>query len=149
MVSSEDVKKLRELTGQAMMACKAALKEAGGNLKSAVELLKKRGAQVSEKKAARTTKAGLIDAYIHAGGLSGALVELLCETDFVARAQEFRELAHDIAMQVVAVNPRDLKELLESSFIKNESETVKEHIEAAVAQIGENITIGNFSRFEL
>ena len=76
-------------------------------------------------------------------------MELLCETDFVARTQEFRELAHDIAMQVVAVNPRDLKELLESSFIKNESETVKEHIEAAVAQIGENITIGKFSRFEL
>lgn len=149
MITSETVKKLRELTGQGMMACKAALNETKGDFKKAVELLKKKGAQVVGKKQVRGTKAGIIDAYIHAGGSTGALVELQCGTDFVARTEEFRELAHEIAMQVVAVNPQNIEELLASSFIKNEKETVKEHIENVIAKIGENITIGRFVKFEL
>lgn len=149
MITSEVVRKLRELTSQGMMACKAALAEAGGDTEKALELLKKRGAEVAEKKQTRATKAGIIDAYIHAGGNIGALIELQCETDFVARTEEFRELAHDIAMQVVAVSPSDLDGLLTSPFIKDESKTVKEHIEAAIAKLGENIIVARFQRFEL
>lgn len=149
MVLTKDIKKLREITGRGFRECSQALKEAAGNFERALAILRSSGAEIVEKKASRATKAGVIDAYIHAGGKAGALIELQCETDFVARTKEFRELAHDIAMQVVAASPTDLDELLASPFIKDESETVKEHLEAAIAQLGENITIGRFARFEL
>lgn len=149
MIDSLEVKKLRELTGVSVMECKKALEEAGGDFDKARHYLKEQGGEVAEKKAARSTNAGLVEPYIHADGRSGALVELLCETDFVARNPVFKELAHDLAMQVVAADPKDSSELLASAFIKNPAETVEEYIHSKIALLGENIKMGRFVKFQI
>lgn len=148
-ISSLDVKKLRELTGTSVMECKKALEQANGDVDKALGFLKEQGVKTAEKKAARTTNAGLVEPYIHGDGKIGALVELLCETDFVARNPVFKELAHDIAMQIVVVNPKTPEELLASPFIKNESQTISDLITSKVAVIGENIKLGQFVRFQI
>lgn len=148
-VSSLEVKKLRELSGASMMDCKRALESAGGDFEKARHYLKEQGFKIAEKKSARATAAGLVEPYIHSDGSSGALVELLCETDFVARNPVFKELAHDVAMQVVATGPADNAELLASAFIKNPDETVEELIHSKVALLGENIKLGRFVRFQI
>ncbi len=109
MISREMVKALRERTGAGVLDCKRALEETGGDLEGATRLLRQRGLAIAAKKAGRLAQEGLVEAYIHAGGRLGALVELNCETDFVARTEEFQRLAHDLAMQVVASNPRYLR----------------------------------------
>ena len=149
MIKATDVKKLREVTGSSIMAIKKALEAAQGDFTKAQELLASLGEDIAKSKASRQTRSGVVDAYIHNGAKTGAIVELYCETDFVARSEEFKTLAHDIAMQVVVINPGDEKELLESAFIKNESETIKEYVDKKIALLGENINIGKFSRLEL
>ena len=109
MISNEMVKALRERTGAGVLDCKRALEETGGNLEEATRLLRQRGLAIAAKKAGRLAQEGLVEAYIHAGGRLGALVEINCETDFVARTEEFQGLAHDLAMQVVASNPHYLR----------------------------------------
>ncbi|MBI1804093.1 MAG: translation elongation factor Ts [Ignavibacteriae bacterium] len=104
-ITSEQVKLLRDRTGAGMMDCKKALTESGGNMEKAVEYLRKKGAATAEKRADRTTNQGVVEAYIHAGGRIGAMVELNCETDFVAKTDDFKLLARDIAMQIAAMNP--------------------------------------------
>jgi elongation factor Ts len=103
------VKALRERTGAGVLDCKRALEETGGDLEEATRLLRQRGLAIAAKKAGRLAQEGLVEAYIHAGGRLGALVEINCETDFVARTEEFQRLAHDLAMQVVASNPHYLR----------------------------------------
>lgn len=103
------VKALRERTGAGVLDCKRALEETGGDLEEATRLLRQRGLAIATKKAGRLAEEGLVEAYIHAGGRLGALVEINCETDFVARTEEFQRLAHDLAMQVVASNPHYLR----------------------------------------
>lgn len=149
MISAQDVSKLRKATGLSLMKCKKALEEAGGDFSKAKEILRASGEEVAEKKIDRETKAGVVDAYIHTDKRVGALVELNCETDFVARNDVFKSLAHDIAMQIVAMNPSDRDELLNSPFIKDGKETVSEHIKNVIAVLGENINLGQFTRFEL
>lgn len=105
-VSAQQVKQLRELTGAGWMDCKAALEETGGNLEEAVTLLRKKGMAVAQKKAGRTTSEGAVGSYIHAGEKIGVLVEVNCESDFVARTPEFRQLVHDLAMHICAADPR-------------------------------------------
>ncbi len=105
-ISVELIKQLRERTGAGVMECKRALEETGGDLEKAEQILQARGAAVAEKRAGKVAKEGLIEAYIHGGGRFGALVEINCETDFVARTEEFKQLAHDIAVQVVGMNPK-------------------------------------------
>jgi elongation factor Ts len=107
-VTAADVKQLRARTGAGMLDCKKALEETGGDLEQAVAYLRERGLAKAAQKAGRQAKEGLVEAYIHAGGRIGALVELNCETDFVAKTDEFRTLAHDLAMQVAATSPRYL-----------------------------------------
>lgn len=109
MTSKEMVKALRERTGAGVLDCKRALEETGGDLEEAARLLRQRGLAIAAKKAGRVAQEGLVEAYIHAGGRLGALVEINCETDFVARTEEFQRLAHDLAMQVVASNPHYLR----------------------------------------
>ena len=109
MISKEMVKALRERTGAGVLDCKRALEETGGDLEEATRLLRQRGLAIAAKKAGRLAQEGLVEAYIHAGGRLGALVEINCETDFVARTEEFQRLAHDLAMQVVASNPQYLR----------------------------------------
>src|ERR1044071_8378941 len=104
-ITAEKVKELREKTGAGMMDCKKALAESAGNLEKAIDYLRKKGAATAEKRADRITNQGLVEAYIHAGGRIGAMVEVNCETDFVAKTDDFRALARDLAMQIAAMNP--------------------------------------------
>ena len=109
MITTEQIKELRDQTGISVMQCKKALEEAGGDKDKAIIILNKKSSQIAEKKSDRTLGAGAVQSYIHAGGSVGALVELLCETDFVAKNEEFKTLAYNLAMQVAAVNPVFLK----------------------------------------
>ncbi len=149
MISAEKVKELRIKTGASMMECKKALEEAGGDQIRAEEILKDQGAIMAQKKAEREIKSGLIDAYIHANQKIGVLLELGCETDFVARNEIFKELAHDICLHISATNPQSIEELLAQPFIKNPEQTVRDLINSAISKIGENIKIGKFIRFAI
>lgn len=125
-VSAEQVKRLREMSGAAMMDCKKALEEAGGDLQQAFTVLRKRGQAMAAKKASRVATEGVIGSYIHAGGKIGVLVEVNCETDFVARNEEFRQLAHDLAMQVCATDPRFIrKEDVTPETIEREKDVLR------------------------
>ena len=161
-ISSTAVKELREKTGAGVMDCKKALQEANGNMDRAVDILREKGAMLLAKKLERTANQGIIDTYIHAGGRIGAMVELNCETDFVARTEDFRQLAHDIAMQVAAMSPRYVRAdevvdgdapaeqiLLKQVFIKDSKRTIEALIHEAVGKLGENIQIRRFVRFEV
>lgn len=163
-ISADLVKELRERTGAGVMECKRALEEAGGNLDRAMAVLQERGIAMAEKKSHRETSQGMVECYIHAGGRLGALVEVNCETDFVARTDDFKKLARDLAMQIVASSPafvsgEDLPEgaegepkelcLMLQPFIKDESRTVGDLIKEVIAKTGENIRVRRFTRFEL
>jgi elongation factor Ts len=164
VVSTEDVKRLREETGAGVMDAKRALDEAQGNFDRAKEILREKGIAAAAKRAERVTGQGMVEAYIHGQGRIGALVEVQCETDFVARTDTFRQLARDIAMQVAAMSPAALtpdevpdglpgqKEehaLLTQAFIKDGSKTIQQIVQDAISQTGENIRVARFSRFEL
>ncbi len=163
-ISATLIKELREKTSAGVMDCRDALLETEGDLDKAGELLLARGLAKAEKKAERVASQGLVEAYIHPGGRIGALVELNCETDFVAHTDEFKALAHNLTLQVAAADPQfisaaeipegtDLnpKEvcLLEQSFIKDESRILKEVINETIAKLGERVSVRRFSRFEL
>lgn len=124
MISTDDVKKLRDLTGISVMQCRKALEEATGNFDKAVLILRKKGADVAAKKSDRTLNAGVVSAYIHSTGNVGAMVELYCETDFVSGNEEFKKLAYDIAMHVVASKP----EFLKSDDITEEAKTLAKEV---------------------
>ena len=167
------LKKLREKTGAGIMDCMRALTEAKGDFDKALKVLEKRGHEIAAKKADRQAKEGLVVSYIHPPGKIGVLVELNCETDFVARCDDFKNLARDIAMQIAAANPsylsredvpadeiKDQKDgplenfyqqrcLLEQPFIKDESRTVRDCLTQVIAKVGENIVIRRFARYQL
>ncbi len=145
--TAADVKKLREETGAGMMDCKKALDEAGGNYDQATEIVRARGLARAEKTADRETKEGYIATYVHSTGKTAALVEILCETDFVGRNEEFRTLAKDIAMQVVAMSPADVTELLAQDFIKDPAQTIEQMVKALSGKIGERFVINRFVRY--
>lgn len=144
---AEEVKRLRELTGAGVMDSKNALEDAGGDIDEAVKLIKKRGLVKADKIAGRDLGAGLVDAYIHNDRV-GVLIRVSCETDFVARSDPFRELVHNVAMQIAAMNPGDVDELMAQAYIKDESETVEELVKEVIAKLGENIKIEEFTRYD-
>jgi elongation factor Ts len=193
-IPAQLVKELRERTGAGFAACREALIEAKGDKEQAVDILRKKGQAAAQKKAQRTTSEGLVGYYIHAGGKIGVLVEINCESDFVARTDDFQRLCHDVAMHIAAVDPRFLKReevtpeildrereiykaqaratgkpdnvidkivngkmekfyeencLYEQHFIRDEGITVKELVDAAIAKLGENVTIRRFARFKV
>ena len=148
-VTIDQIKALREKCGAGVMECRTALEEVMGNEKKAFEILKKRGVEVAEKKKERETKQGIIEAYTHCGGKVVAVVELLCETDFVARNEEFRVLAHELAMQVAAMKPKNTEELLKQEYIRDASKKVEDLLAELIGKIRENIKIGRIARFEL
>jgi elongation factor Ts len=163
-VSAETVKKLRDLTGAGMLDCKKALEETGGELDKAKEILRQRGIAIAEKKATQETRQGLVEAYIHPDGRLGALVELNCQTDFVARTDGFRALAHELAMQVAATDPQHIAPeelpagsdgnpeelcLLAQPFIRDPGRTIQDLINDTIAKTGENIRVRRFARFHL
>lgn len=145
----KDIKKLREQTGAGVVVVKNALEEAKGDLKKAKEILKKKGLAKAKKKSDRATQEGRIHAYIHAQGRVGALVEVNCETDFVARNPEFESLCQEVGMQVASMNPKDVDELMSQDYIRDPKKTIKQLITEAVAKLGENISVGRFTRYEL
>src|SRR5512136_826047 len=171
-ISAELVKELREKTGVGFMECKAALQEAKGNLEEAITILRKKGLSAGAKKAHRETKDGLIGAYVHNGKI-GVLVEVNCETDFVARNADFQTLVKDIAMHIAASDPRFVRKedvgedvlgkivegrmskfyseacLLEQPFVKDPSITVRDHVAIHIQKIGENIQVRRFVRFRV
>ena len=145
----DSIKKLRDQTGLSVSDIKHALAEAGGDEKKALEILSSRGHKIAEKKSSRRTAEGAVESYIHANRKFGASLVLHCETDFVAKSPDFLELAHDLAMQIASMDPKDAEELLSQPFIKDQNLTVKELIERYIAKLGENIKIGGFSRFSV
>jgi elongation factor Ts len=157
------IKELRERTGAGVMDCKRALEKCSGDLDKAQAVLAEQGIAAAAKKASRETAQGLIESYIHAGRI-GAVVEVNCETDFVARTEEFKDLAHNIAMQIVAANPLVVSEdqlpegysglpteavLLLQPYIKDPGKSVRQLINETIGKTGENIQVRRFSRFEL
>ena len=191
-ITADQVKKLRDLTGAGMMECKAALTEANGNIDEATTILRKRGLAQATKKAGRSTNEGLIGSYIHMGGKIGVLVEVNCESDFVARTDDFQSLAREIAMHVAAASPQYVRRedvpadvlerersiyreqvkdkpaqviekivegklnsfyeqvcLLDQPSIRDAKETIGKMVQAAIARLGENISIARFVRFKL
>lgn len=149
MASAQEVAKLRAETGAGVMECKKALQDAGGDYAKATALIKERGLARAAKKSDREANQGAVEAYIHGGGRIGALVELSSETDFVARNQEFRDLARDIAMQVAAMEPADVDELMKQPYIKDAGKTIGDLVTAVAAATGENVHVRRIARFEL
>ena len=138
--SVDDLKLLREKTGAGMMDCKNALKEANGDIDKAVEILRKKGIKVAEKKAGREVKDGVIDAYIHMGSKLGVLIEVACETDFVAKNEEFKEFVHNLAMQVAAARPKYVKrEDVPEDVLEKEKEIIREQFKDKPEHIQEKI----------
>jgi elongation factor Ts len=147
--TTADIKKLREETGAGMMDCKKALEEAKGNYDEAVEVVKQRGLAKADKKADRETKEGYIASYVHANNKVAALVEILCETDYVARNEDFQRMAKDVAMHVVAMNPENVEALLADDFVKDPSMTVEKLVKSVSGKIGEKFVVNRFSRYEV
>ena len=143
--TTDNIKKLREMTGVSVMQCKKALEEAGNDLTKAEVILRKHSATSALKKADRALKAGAIGSYMHDGTV-GAMVLLSCETDFVAKNPEFTGLARELAMQIAAMDPENEKDLLEQPFIKNESTTVRDLLNEAAQKFGEHIEVSRFAR---
>ena len=194
VISAELVRTLREMSGAGIMDCKEALEETSGNIDTAIDYLRKKGASKAVKKAERTASEGLICSYINPGNKIGVLVEVNCETDFVARTEQFQLLAKDISMQIAASNPLYVKRedippevinkekeiyinqakesgktgnviekiadgkmekyysevcLIEQSFIRDQDIAIRELIARKIAELGENIKVGRFARFQL
>ena len=148
-VNTEDIKKLREETGAGVLDCKRALDESKGNFEKAKEIIKEKGFLKADKKASRETSQGLIETYVHGGGKVGVMLELLCETDFVARNSDFKKLADELAMHIAAMEPKNFKELLKQNYIRDMSVTVEALIKQHIAKIGENIVLKRFERYVL
>jgi elongation factor Ts len=163
-IPTHKVKELREQSGTGIMDCRNALLEAEGDIEKALQILKERSLFQAQKKAKRPVTQGVIEAYIHTGGGIGAMVEVNCETDFVARTDEFKELAHHLAMQVTAICPQFISReeipegadiepetacLLLQPYIKDPDKTVQDIINETIVKVGENIKVSKFARFEL
>lgn len=144
----EDIKKLREQTGAGVADCKEALTESKGDLEKAKEYLKKKGFEKGVSKGEREVKAGIVDVYSHVGKV-GVLVELLCETDFVARTSDFKNLAHELSLQIASMNPQSVEELLAQEYIRDNTQTVDQMIKSVSGKMGENIQVGRFERIAL
>ncbi len=152
-VSAQDIKQLRDKTGVSMMQCREALMEANGDMEKALEVLRASGAAVASKKSGRDLGSGTVQAYIHGQGSVGSMVELLCETDFVARNEEFQTIAKDIAMQIAATDDELLaggaEALLKEAFFKDPSQTIGSLIEGAVQKFGERTELGRFVKYSI
>ena len=163
-IRTSRIRELRDQCGAGIMDCRKALLEADGDTERALQTLKQQGLLRAKKKADRATTQGLVEAYIHAGGRIGAMVEVNCETDFVARTDEFKELAHRLAMQIAAMNPQCISReeipeaddvnpqvacLLLQPDIKDPDRSVQDTIDEIIAKVGENIKVSRFARFEV
>ena len=148
-VDPKEIQRLREETNAGVMDCKRALEDAEGNYARAKDILRERGLEKAAKKSEREAKEGVVAAYIHAGGRIGAIVEIASETDFVARGEEFQKLAQEVAMQVAAMAPASVDELLSQAYIRDASKTIKDLVTSLAVKTGENVSVRRFQRFAL
>lgn len=148
MVSIEKIKKLREETGLSIGECEKALKEGGGDLDKAREILSKKGEIFAQKRIERETGYGVVASYIHYDKKVGTMIELRCESDFVARSEDFQKLAHEICLQIAAISPEEIP-ILEQKWIKDENKTMKELIDDYISKFGENIVLKRFVRYQI
>lgn len=171
VASVDDIRELREQTSCGVIECKKALEEAKGDLKKAKEILQKRGLEIAAKKGSRAAQEGRVEAYIHMGNKIGVLVEVNCETDFVAKNDDFAKFAKDVAMHIAAMSPEYIRRedvpekvlaeqkdketfykekcLMEQPFVKNPKNTIQDCLNELIAKIGENILISRFDRFKV
>lgn len=147
MISIDQVRQLREETAVSVSECKKALEQTKGDFKKAKEILKKWGRDLAVKKISRETNQGIVESYIHPNKRIGVLLEIDCETDFVAKSKDFQNLAHELCLQIAAI--REEIPLLEQAWIKDEAKTMKELIAEYIAKLGENITVKRFIRYEI
>lgn len=147
-INIEDLKKLRKETGAGIADVRQALEDSKGDTEKAREIIKKKGFDKAASKADREVKAGLVDVYSH-GGKVGVVLELLCETDFVAKTDDYKNLAHELCLQIASMQPAGVGELLEQEYIRDNSMTIEALIKSVVAKLGENIQIGRFERVAL
>lgn len=148
-ISMNDIKALREESGVSIMKCKQALEESNGDMNKAREILREISSKAAAKKSDRELGAGIIQAYVHPNKTIGVLLNLSCETDYVAMNEDFIQLANDIAMHIAAMMPEDVEGLLEQPFVKNPEITISKLIEEAVLKIGERIVIAEFTRYSI
>lgn len=148
MISAEVIARLRAETGAGVMDCKEALEKSSGDYEKAKKILADNAQTIAKKKAERSAKQGLIECYSH-GGKIGVILELNCETDFVGRNEEFKNLAHELAMQIASMNPESVDELMEETYIRDEAISIKQLVEQVIAKTSENIQVKRFTRFEL
>jgi elongation factor Ts len=148
-ISMDQIKNLREKTQAGIMEAKKALEESGGDMAKAEAWIAKRGLAKADKKADRETKQGTVGVYVHHDGKRGAMVKLLCETDFVARTDEFKHLARELAMQITSMNPESKEAFLEQEYIRDSKMTISSLIKQVAAKTGENVQLGEFARLEL
>ena len=164
MITIDQIKQLREETGVSPIEIKKALEQAAGNVKKAKELLRVWGKTLANKKTSRETRHGIVDAYIHPDSKTGVLLDIRCESDFVAKSPDFRNLAHEICLQIAAMKPLFVREedipeefldgeeevsLLSQPWIKDDSKTIKNLIENTIAKVGENIEVKKFTRYSI
>jgi len=148
MVNIDQIKQLRQETLVSISECKKALEETEGDFEKAKEILKKWGKELAGKKAERDVSLGIVESYIHPNKRVGAMVELCCETDFVARSEDFKKLAHELCLQITAMNPEE-DSLMSQPWVKDETKTIKDLINEYIAKLGENIVVKKFVRFNV
>lgn len=148
-ITAADIKKLRQETGAGMMDCKKALTAAEGDSLKAQEILREKSLIKADQKSDRETKEGYIASYVHNNNKTAALVEILCETDFVALNEKLQEVAKNVAMQVVAMNPADMTELLAQDYIRDAKITVGELVKQTSGLLGEKLVVNRFTRYEI
>lgn len=147
-IDLEKLKKLREETSISVSECRQALEDANGDYNKALEILRSKAAEKAAKKADRETGEGIVETYVH-GRKIGVMVMILCETDFVAKTDEFKHLAHEIALQIASMNPETVEELLKQEFIKEPSKTIDQMVKEAIHKTGENIVVKQFVRYQI
>ena len=149
MATADDIKRLREETSCGVIDCKKALEKAKGDFSKAKELLRKKGLEMAAKKSDRLAREGRVDVYIHNGNKIGVIVEVNCETDFVARSEDFCKFTRDLALHIAAMNPENVQVLLQQPYVKDPGKNIQDLLNELVAKIGENIIIARFVRFKV
>ncbi len=145
MISISDIKKLREETGAGIADCREALSSSKGDMDKAVEIIKEKGLEKASKKSGRETQEGRVFSYVH-GGKVGVLVSLLCETDFVAKTDDFQTLGKELCLQIAAMTPKNVEELLKQESIRDPKITIETMIKSVIGKLGENLKVAEFSR---
>jgi elongation factor Ts len=149
VTSANDIKRLREETSCGVIDCKKALEQAGGDFAKAKDLLRQRGLEMAAKKSDRVANEGRVESYIHNGNKIGVVVEVNCETDFVARSEDFIKFTKDLAMHIAAMNPETVEALMAQPYVKEASKSINDLKNELVSKVGENVVVNRFARYKI